>query len=149
MHILFENQFLKFLRIACRKERSAFMLKISFRQRYLLLVMVHRVQYLRFFVFTVHIDDLPSLMDNSAYLFADETQFIGSRMNLFLLQNDLKKLSNGQKETSCISTMEILKICFDMRNLDQCSVHLYADDTNITCKASVNDLGTLITNNLK
>ena len=88
-------------------------------------------------------------MDNSEYLFADETEFVGNQMNLFLLQIVLKKLSNGQKETSCISTMEILKICFDMKNLDQWSVRLYVDDTNITCKASVNDLGTHITNNLK
>ena len=36
-----------------------------------------------------------------------------------------------------------------MYNLDQCSVHLYADDTEITCKYSVKDLGRVITNNLK
>ena len=35
------------------------------------------------------------------------------------------------------------------KKLDQCSVHLYADDTEITCKFSVNDLGIVITNNLK
>ena len=31
-------------------------------------------------------------------------------------------------------------ICFDVKKLDQCSVQLYADDTKITCKSSVNDL---------
>ena len=36
-----------------------------------------------------------------------------------------------------------------VKKLDQCSVHLYADDTAITCKSSVNDLGIVITNNLK
>ena len=35
------------------------------------------------------------------------------------------------------------------KELDQSSVHLYADDTEITCKSSVNDLGVIITNNLK
>ena len=40
-------------------------------------------------------------------------------------------------------------ICFDVKKLDQCSVHLYADDTEITCKSPVNDLGIVITNNLK
>ena len=40
-------------------------------------------------------------------------------------------------------------ICFDVKKLDQFSVHLYADDTEITCKSLVNDLGIVITNNLK
>ena len=40
-------------------------------------------------------------------------------------------------------------ICFDVKKLDQCSAHLYADDTEITCKSSMNDLGIVITNNLK
>ena len=40
-------------------------------------------------------------------------------------------------------------ICFDVKTLDHCSVHLYADDTEITCKSSVNELGVVITNNLK
>ena len=31
--------------------------------------------------------------------------------------------------------------CFDVKKLDQSSVHLHADDTKITCKSSVNDLG--------
>ena len=43
----------------------------------------------------------------------------------------------------------MLNKCFDVKKLDQCSIHLYADDTEITCKSSVNDLGVVITNNLK
>ena len=40
-------------------------------------------------------------------------------------------------------------ICFDEKKLDQSSVHLSADDTEITSKSSLNDLGIIITNNLK
>ena len=43
------------------------------------------------FVFAVYINDLPSLMENSTYLFADDTKIIVSQMNLFLLQNDFRK----------------------------------------------------------
>ena len=32
------------------------------------------------------------------------------------------------------------KLCFDVKKLDQRSVHLYTDDTEITCKSSANDL---------
>ena len=40
-------------------------------------------------------------------------------------------------------------ICFDVNKLDKCSVHLYADDTEITCKFSVNDLCIIFTNKFK
>ena len=38
---------------------------------------------------------------------------------------------------------------FDVKKLDQCSVHLYADGTEITNKSSFNDLGIIFTNKLK
>ena len=40
-------------------------------------------------------------------------------------------------------------ICYDVKKLDQCSVHLYAFNTEITCKSLVNDLGIIISNKLK
>ena len=40
-------------------------------------------------------------------------------------------------------------IYFDVKKLDQCSVHLYADDTETGCKSSVNDIGIIFTNKLK
>ena len=40
-------------------------------------------------------------------------------------------------------------ICLDVKKLDQCSVHLYAGDTEITCKSSVKDLGIILTSRLK
>ena len=43
------------------------------------------------FMFAVYINDLPSLMENSTYLFADDKKIIGCQMKLFLLQNDLNK----------------------------------------------------------
>ena len=89
-------------------------------------------------------------MENSTYLFADDTKIIGSQMNLFSLQNDLNKAIKWSKENRMqFNNAKFEAICFDVKKLDQCSVHLYADDTEITCKSSVNDLGVVITNNLK
>ena len=102
------------------------------------------------FLFAVYINDLPSLMENSTYLFADDTEIIGSQINLFLLQNDLNKAIKWSKENRMeFNNAKFEAICFDVRKLEQCSVHLYADDTKITCKSSVNDLGIVLTNNLK
>ena len=98
----------------------------------------------------VYINDLQSLMQNSTYLFADDTKIIGSQMSLFLLQNDLNKALKWSKENRLEFNMSKFEaICFDVKKLDQCSVHLYADDTEITCKSSVNDLGIIISNMLK
>ena len=36
--------------------------------------------------FAVYINDLPSLMENSTYLFADDTKVIESQMNFFALK---------------------------------------------------------------
>ena len=102
------------------------------------------------FMFAVYINDLPYLKDNSTYLFADDTKIIGSQMNLFLLQNDLNKAIKWSKENRReLSNAKFEAICFDVKKLVHCSVHLYADDTEITCKSSVIDLGIVITNNLK
>ena len=63
-------------------------------------------------------------------------------MNLFLLQNDVNKAIKWSKENRFEFNMAKFEaICFDVKKLDQCSVHLYVDDTEITCKYSVNDLG--------
>ena len=98
----------------------------------------------------VYINDLQSLMQNSTYLFADDTKNIGSQMSLFLLQNDLNKALKWSKENRLEFNMSKFEaICFDVKKLDQCSVHLYADDTEITCKSSVNHLGIIISNMLK
>ena len=102
------------------------------------------------FMFAVYINDLPSLMENSTYLFADDTEMVGSQINLFLLQNDLNKAIKWSKENRMeFNNAKFEAICFDVRELDQCSVHLYADDTKVTGKSLVNDLGLVITNNLK
>ena len=102
------------------------------------------------FMFAVYINDLPSLMGNSTYLLADDAKIIGSQMNLFSLQNDVNKAIKWSKDNRLeFSNAKFEAICFDVKKLDQCSVHLYADDTEITCKSSVNDLGIIIPNNLK
>ena len=67
-------------------------------------------------------------------------------MNLVSLQNDVNKAINCSKETRLQFNMAIVKaIRFDVKKLDQCSVQLYADDTEITCKPSVDDPGIIIT----
>ena len=71
-------------------------------------------------------------------------------MNLFLLQNDVNKAIKWSKENRLeFNMVKFEAICFDVKKLDQCSVHLYADDSEITCKSSVNDLGIIIINKLK
>ena len=39
------------------------------------------------------------------------------------------KLSNGKKNRLEFNNAKFEAICFDVKRLDQCSVHLYADDT--------------------
>ena len=76
------------------------------------------------FMFTVYINDLPSLMENSTYLFADDTKFIGSQMNLFALQNGVDKAIKWSQENRLEFNMAKFEaICFDVKKLDQCSVH--------------------------
>ena len=71
-------------------------------------------------------------------------------MNFFSLQNDLNNAIKWSKENRLeFNNAKFEAICFDVKKLDQSSVHLYADDTKITCKSSLNDLGIIITNNLK
>ena len=71
-------------------------------------------------------------------------------MNLFSLQNDLNNAIKWSKENSLeFNNAKIEAIRLDVKKFDQSSVHLYADDAEITCKCSVNDLGIIITNNLK
>ena len=89
-------------------------------------------------------------MENSSYIFADDAKIIGSQMNLFSLQNQLNNAIKWSKQNRLeFNNAKFEAICFDLKKLDQSSVHLYADDTVITCKSSVNDLGIVITNNLK
>ena len=101
-------------------------------------------------MFAVYINDLPSLMENSTYLFADDSKIIGSQMTLLSLQIVLNKAIKWSKENRLkCNNAKFEAIRFDVKKLDLRSVHLYADDIEITCKISVNDLGLVITNNLK
>ena len=68
-------------------------------------------------------------------------------MNLFLLQNDANKAIKWSEENRVEFNMAKFEaMCFDVKKLDQCSIHLYADDTEITCKSSVKDLGIIFIN---
>ena len=89
------------------------------------------------FMFPVFINDLPSLMENSRYVFADDTKIIGSQMKFFSIQNDLNNAIKWSKENRLeFNNSKFDAICFDVKKLDQSSVHLYADDTEITSKSS-------------
>ena len=71
-------------------------------------------------------------------------------MSLFSQQNDLNNALKWSKENRLeYNNAKFEAICFDVKELDQSSVHLYADDTQKKCKSSLNDLGIIITNNLK
>ena len=89
-------------------------------------------------------------MENSTYLFTDDTKFIGSQMNLYSIQIDVNKAIKWSTENRLeINMAKFEAICFDVKKLYQCSVHLYADITEIPCRSSVNDLGIVFTNKLK
>ena len=101
-------------------------------------------------MFAVYINDLPSLRENSTYLFTDDTKFIGSQMNLYSIQIDVNKAIKWSTENRWeINMAKFEAICFDVKKLYQCIVHSYADNTEIPWKSSVNDLGIVFTNNLK
>ena len=69
------------------------------------------------FVFAVYINDLPSPMENSTYLFADDTKIIGSQMNLFSLQSDLNKAIKWSKENRMeFNNAKFEAICFDEKS---------------------------------
>ena len=71
-------------------------------------------------------------------------------MTLFSLKIDVNKAIKRSKENRLELRMAKFEdICFDVKKLDKCSVYLYADDTEITSKSSVKDLGIIITYKLK
>ena len=75
-------------------------------------------------------------MENSTYLYVDDTKIIESQMNLFLLPNDVDKAIKCLTKTGWNSTWQSLKLYVlkirSVKELDQCIVPLYADDTEIT-----------------
>ena len=149
-HFGFDNQFLKFFADYLSNRTQCVFVKDDYSSELAVTSGGPQGSVFAVFMFAVYINDLPSLMENSTYLFADDTKIIGSQMNLFSLQNDLNKAIKWSKENRMqFNNAKFEAICFDVKKLDQCSVHLYADDTEITCKSSVNDLGVVITNNLK
>ena len=71
-------------------------------------------------------------------------------MNFFSLQNDASKAIKWSKENRLdFNITKFEAMCFDVKKLDECSVHFYAGDTKITCKSSVKDLGIIFINKLK
>ena len=73
----FDNQFLRFFadylsnRMQCVYVKDEYSSELNFT-----------------IIFAVYINDLPSVLENSTYLFADDTKINGSQLNLFSLQND-------------------------------------------------------------
>ena len=88
-------------------------------------------------------------MEDSRYFFADDTKNVGSHMNSYSPENNVNKATKWSKQNRLEFNMaKFEKICFDVKKLDRSSVHIYADDTEITCKFSVNDLVIIITTKL-
>ena len=70
------------------------------------------------FMFAVYINNLPSLMENSTYIFGDDTKNIGSQMKLFLLQTDLNKAIKWSKENKLeFNNAKFAAICFDVKKV--------------------------------
>ena len=87
-------------------------------------------------------------MENSTYIFADDTKPIG-QMILFSLKNYVNKTTKWSKENNLeFNIAKLEAICLDVKELDQCCFQLFADDTYFTCKSLANDLGIIITNKL-
>ena len=70
-------------------------------------------------------------------------------MKLLSLQNGLNNAIKWSKKRLKFNTAKFEAIRFDVKKLDQSSVHLYADDTEITYKSSMNNLGIINANILK
>ena len=150
LHFGFDNQFLKFFADYLSNRTQCVSVKDDYSSELTVTSDGLQGSVFAVFMFAVYINDLPSLMENSTYLFTDDTKIIGSRMSLFSLKNDLNKAIKWSKENRLeFNKAKFEAVCFDLKKSDQCSVHLYADDTEITCKSSVNDLVIVITNNLK
>ena len=68
-----------------------------------------------FFMFAVYMNDLQPLMENSTYLFADDTKIIGSQLNL-LLQNNVNNAIKWSKEYRLeFNNAKFEAICFDAK----------------------------------
>ena len=95
------------------------------------------------FMIPVDINDLPSLMENNTYLFADYT--IYWRPYEFIFATKYKQNHKWSKDNRLAFKMAKTEaVCFDVKKLDKCSVHLYANNKEVTCKSSVNDICVIV-----
>ena len=89
-------------------------------------------------------------MENSTYIFTDDTKnYWKSNEFIFATKWFKQSFEMVKRKQVGIQKFKVRSYMFWCKNLDHCSVQLYADDTEITCKSSVNDLGVVINNNLK
>ena len=95
MHFGFDNQFLKCFADYLTNRTQCVFVKDDYSSELTVTCGGPQGSVFAVFMFAVYINDLPSLMENSTYLLADDTKIIGSQLNLFSLQNDLKRKQNG------------------------------------------------------
>ena len=91
MHFGFDSQFLKFFAVYLTNRTQCVYVKDEYSSELTVTSGGPHSSVFAVFMFALYINDLPSLLENSTYLFADDTKIIGSQMNLFSLQNDFNK----------------------------------------------------------
>ena len=97
MHFGFDNQFLKFFADYLSNRTQCVFVKDDYSSELTVTSGGPQGSVFAVFMFAVYTNDLPSLMENSTFLFADDTKVIGSQMNLFSLQSDLNKAIKWSK----------------------------------------------------
>ena len=97
MHFGFYNQFLKFFADFLSNRTQCVFVKDDYSSEFAVTSGDPQGSVYAVFMFSVYINDLPSLMENSTYLFADDIKIIGSQRNLISLQNDLNKAIKWSK----------------------------------------------------
>ena len=117
MHIGFDKQYLKFFADYISNRTQCVFVKDDYSSELTVTSGGTQGSVFAVFMFAVYINDLPSLMENSTYLFAGGKKIIGSQMSLFLLQNDFKKAIKWSKEKrSEFNNAKSEVICFDAKS---------------------------------
>ena len=98
MHFGFDNKFLKFFGDYLSNRAQCVYVKDEYSSEFTVTSGGPQGSVFAVFMLAVYLNNLPSLMESSTYLFANDTKNIGSQMGLFSLHNDLSKAIKWSKE---------------------------------------------------
>ena len=119
MHFGFDDQFLSFFADYLSNRTQCFYIKEEYSSELTVTSggpQSSESSVFAVFIFAVYINDLPSLIGNSTYLFADDTKIIGSQMKLFSLQKDFKNAIKWSKENRLeFNNANFEAICFGVK----------------------------------